>query len=154
MPFSISSPAFKHGDNIPARYTADGQELSPELKWGGAPSQTAGLALTVHDPDAPRAGGFTHWIVFNLPADSTGIPENAPRQLRLDNGATQGKNDFGGTGYMGPSPPPGKPHHYHFTLYALDAPLKLAAGAGYQQVQNALKGHILAETELVGLYHR
>jgi Raf kinase inhibitor-like YbhB/YbcL family protein len=118
------------------------------------PSKTSSLALIVHDPDAPRPGGFTHWVIFNLPPGSNGLPEGVPRRERLENGAVQGKNDGGTSGYMGPSPPPGKSHHYHFRLYALDQPLKLGGSAGRQQVQDTINGHILAEAELVGLYQR
>jgi hypothetical protein len=154
MSFGISSPAFKEGGYIPTRYTADGQNVSPALAWSGVPPQTSSLALILHDPDAPRPGGFTHWVIFNLPADSKGLPEGVPKRERLENGATQGKNDAGVAGYMGPSPPPGRPHHYHFVLSALDRPVALSAGAGRQQVQDAIKGYVLAEAELVGLYQR
>lgn len=150
----ISSPAFKTGERIPARYTADGQDISPELTWSGVPAETSSLALIVHDPDASRPGGFIHWVIFNLPAASKGLPEAEPSRERLENGAIQGRNDGGSTGYMGPAPPPGKPHHYHFTLYALGQPLALSSSAGRQQVQEAIKGHVLAKAELVGLYRR
>lgn len=154
MSFTISSAAFKEGEYIPARYTADGQNVSPALSWSGLPPETLSLALILHDPDAPRPGGFTHWVIFNLPADSKGLPEGLPRRERLENGVVQGKNDGGSNGYMGPSPPPGKPHHYHFMLYALDQRLTLLAGAARQHVQDAAEGHILEQAELVGLYQR
>jgi Raf kinase inhibitor-like YbhB/YbcL family protein len=154
MALVISSPAFKAGARIPSRYTDDGQNISPALAWNGAPASTSSLTLILHDPDAPRPGGFTHWVIFNLPADSQELPENIPGKEHLENGAIQGKNDGSSTGYMGPAPPPGKPHHYHFMLYALDQPLKLGPGAGRRQLQEAMKGHILAEAEVVGLYQR
>ena len=154
MPLGISSPAFKDGERIPARYTADGQDISPALEWNGVPEGTAGLALIVHDPDAPGPEGFTHWVIFNLPPSAAGLPENMPRRERLENGVIQGKNDGGGTGYMGPSPPPGKAHHYHFTLYALTLPLNLSRGANRRQALVVMQGHILAEADLVGLYQR
>ena len=154
MSLVISSMAFKDGEYIPTHYTADGRDISPALAWSGTPPGTSSLALILHDPDASRPGGFTHWVIFNLPADSKGLLEGVPRQERLDNGAIQGKNDAGTSGYMGPSPPPGKPHHYHFRLYSLDQPLKLGSSAGRQEVQDNIKGHILAEAELVGLYQR
>ncbi len=154
MSLVISSTAFKDGERIPARFTADGRDISPALAWSGVPAGTSSLALIVHDPDAPHPGGFTHWVIFNLPPGSNGLPEGVPRRERLESGAIQGKNDGGSSGYMGPSPPPGKPHHYHFRLYALDQPLKLGSSAGRQQVQDTIKGHILAEAELVGLYQR
>jgi Raf kinase inhibitor-like YbhB/YbcL family protein len=154
MSFGISSLAFKEGERIPARYTADGQDVSPALAWSGAPAKTSRLALIVHDPDAARPGGFTHWVIFNLPAESKGLPEGVPGRERLESGATQGKNDGGTAGYMGPSPPPGKLHHYHFMLFALDQPIELSASASRRQVQDAVKGHVLAEAELMGLYQR
>jgi Raf kinase inhibitor-like YbhB/YbcL family protein len=154
MSLGIFSTAFGDGENIPARYTADGRDISPALNWCGAPPKTAALALILHDPDAPRSGGFTHWIIFNLPADSTGLSEGVQRRERLGNGATQGKNDGGIIGYMGPSPPPGKVHHYRFILYALDQPLALSAKAGRRELLEAIKGHILTEAETVGLYQR
>lgn len=154
MPLIISSMAFEDGKYIPTRYTADGRDISPALAWSGVPPGASSLALIVHDPDTPRPGGFTHWVIFNLPHGSNGLPEGVPRRERLENGAVQGKNDGGTSGYMGPSPPPGKPHHYYFSLYALDQPLKLGGSAGRQQVQDTIKDHILAEAELVGLYRR
>jgi Raf kinase inhibitor-like YbhB/YbcL family protein len=154
LSLNISSPAFKDGQNIPAGYTADGRNISPQLLWSGVPPQTSSLALILHDPDAPRPGGFTHWVIFNLPADSRGLPEHMPGRERLESGSVQGKNDGGAVGYMGPSPPPGKSHHYHFKLYALDQPLALDPSAGRQQVLEATKGHVLDEAELVGLYQR
>jgi len=150
----ISSLAFEDGEDIPARYTADGQNVSPPLAWSGVPPKASSLALVVHDPDAPRPGGFTHWVIFNLPTDVRGLSEGVLRRERLENGATQGKNDGGSVGYMGPSPPPGKHHHYHFMLYALDQPLKLTGRDGRYQLLDTLKGHVLAEAELVGLYQR
>jgi len=154
MSLVISSSAFQEGERIPARYTADGQDISLALAWSGAPPGTASLALILHDPDASRPGGFTHWVIFNMPAASKGLPEAVPARERLENGVIQGKNDTGAAGYMGPAPPLGKPHHYHFKLYTLDQHLKLSPGVGGRQVQDAMKGHILAETELVGLYQR
>ncbi|RJO62905.1 MAG: YbhB/YbcL family Raf kinase inhibitor-like protein [Dehalococcoidia bacterium] len=154
MSLVISSPAFKEGERIPARYTADSQDVSPALAWSGAPAKTSSLALIVHDPDASRPGGFTHWVIFNLPAESKGLSEGMPRRERLESGAIQGKNDSGAAGYMGPAPPPGKPHHYHFKLYALDQPLMLSSNVGRHHVQDATRGHVLAEAELMGLYQR
>ncbi len=154
MAFVISSPVFTDGGYIPARYTGDGADISPPLAWSGVPQGTASLALIVHDPDAARPGGFTHWGIFNLPADLDGLPEGVARRDRLENGAVQGKNDGGDIGYMGPLPPPGKAHHYHFTLYALSRPLNLSRGASRQQALVVMQGHILEETELVGLYQR
>jgi Raf kinase inhibitor-like YbhB/YbcL family protein len=129
-------------------------DISPPLAWDGVPEGTASLALIVHDPDAPGPRGFTHWVIFNLPADAGGLPEGIPCCERMENGTIQGRNDGGKTGYMGPSPPPGKVHHYHFTLYALNIPLNLSRGAGRQQALVVMQGHILDEADLVGLYKR
>ena len=154
MAFDISSPAFKTEEFIPSRYSADGLDMSPALSWSCVPLETLSLALIVHDPDAPRSGGFTHWVIYNLPADSSGLPEGMPRKERLEKGVIQGKNDGGYAGYMGPAPPRGLLHHYHFTLYALDALLTLDQGVTRQDFLKAATGHILGQAELVGLYQR
>jgi len=107
----------------------------------------------VDDPDAPR-GVFTHWLLFNLPADSRELPEAVPTHNELASGALQGKNDFGKIGYGGPCPPAGPAHHYRFTFYALDQLLDLTAGASRKQVTDAVKGHILAWGQLTGMYQR
>jgi Raf kinase inhibitor-like YbhB/YbcL family protein len=149
----ISSPAFGDGDRIPVNQTADGTNLSPELRWAGAPQNTRSFALICEDPDAPR-GTWTHWVLFNVPADTTSYAEGVPAAGELPDGARQGKNDFGKIGYGGPSPPGGKPHRYYFKLYALDTKLDLPAGAGKDQVLGAMKGHVLAEGQLLGHYGR
>lgn len=149
----ISSPVFREGTAIPARYTCEGEDVSPELNWSGLPAGTKSLALIVDDPDAPR-GTFTHWVLFNLPASATTLPEGVPAAPELPDGSKQGRTDFGHTGYGGPCPPPGRPHRYRFTLYALDSSLQLAAGASVNQVAAAMKGHILAQGRLVGTFQR
>ena len=153
MALSISSPAFKDGERIPAKYTGDGQDVSPPLAWGDPPGQTQAFTLIMDDPDAP-GGIFTHWVLFNLPASARQLAEGIPAQPRLQNGALQGKNDFGKTGYNGPAPPRGPAHHYRFTLYALDKSLDLKAGASRSQVLAAMKGHILGQGQLTGIYQR
>lgn len=149
----ISSPAFRDGDRIPVNQTADGTNLSPELRWTGAPQNTRSFALICEDPDAPR-GTWTHWVLFNIPADKTTYAEGVTAEKELPDGARQGKNDFGKVGYGGPDPPQGKPHRYYFKLYALDTKLDLPAGASKDQVRDAMKGHILAEGQLMGQYGR
>jgi len=149
----VSSPAFAEGDRIPVKHTADGDDVSPELRWSGAPPNTKSFALVCEDPDAPR-GNWTHWVLFNIPADKTNLAEGVSKEKELPDGARQGKNDFGKIGYGGPSPPKGKPHRYFFKLYALDTKLDLPAGATRQQVLDAIKGHVLAEGQLMGLYGR
>lgn len=149
----LTSPAFEDGAEVPARHTADGANVSPALNWTGAPGAVKSLALVCDDPDAPR-GAWVHWVLFNLPADSSGLPEAVPTRDTLDDGSRQGRNDFGKTGYGGPSPPPGKPHRYFFRLYALDAVLKLEAGCTRAQLERAMQGHILASAQLMGKYGR
>lgn len=153
MAMQLSSAAFQDGAGLPAKYTCDGQNVSPPLAWSGAPSGTQSLALILEDPDAPLRV-FTHWVLFNLPADATQLPEGVPQGDRLPNGALQGKNDVGRNGYGGPCPPPGPAHRYHFTIYALDRSLSLAAGASKGQALDAMQGHVLARGDLTGTYGR
>lgn len=153
MALTVSSSAFKEGDRIPAKYTCQGQDVSPPLAWGEPPAGTQSFALIVDDPDAP-GGVFTHWVLFNIPPDSRNLPEAVPTQAELASGAKQGKNDFGRTGYGGPCPPPGRPHRYQFTLYALDQPLGLEGGTSKKQLLSAMEGHILAQGQLTGTYQR
>lgn len=153
MTFHLTSSAFRDGEMIPATYSADGADHSPPLAWSGQPPATVSLALVCDDPDAPR-GTWVHWVLFNLPGDTRGLPEHTPPDGALPNGAQQGKNDFGKLGYGGPAPPRGKPHRYFFKLYALDASLKLPAGATKDQLLKAMQGHVLAETRLMGQYRR
>jgi hypothetical protein len=150
--FAIISPAFAAGAEIPVKYTCDGQNVSPPLDWNG-PAGTASFAMIVDDPDAPF-GVFTHWVIFNLPPDTRGLPEAAPTDAELASGALQGKSGSGKIGYFGPCPPSGSTHHYRFTLYALDKPLDLSAGASKEQVLQAMQGHILEQSQLVGIYQR
>jgi hypothetical protein len=153
MALTVSSSAFKEGDRIPAKYTCQGQDVSPPLAWGEPPAGTQSVALIVDDPDAP-GGVFTHWVLFNIPPDSRELPEAVPIQAELARGALQGKTDFGRIGYGGPCPPPGRPHRYQFTLYALDQPLGLEGGASKKQLLSAMEGHILAQGQLTGTYQR
>jgi Raf kinase inhibitor-like YbhB/YbcL family protein len=153
MTLPVTSPAFAEGQPIPARFTCTDQDVSPALAWTGAPTGTRSFALICDDPDAPM-GTWVHWVIFNIPADSTGLPEGVPRQATLPDGAVQGRNSWKKTGYGGPCPPPGKPHRYFFKLYALDAALALDADAGSAGVEAAMKGHVLAEGRLMGTYRR
>jgi hypothetical protein len=138
---------------IPGKFTCDGEEISPQLAWSAPPAGTASFALLVTDPDAPR-GVFTHWVLYNLPATTRSLPEGVATRGELSDGSRQGRNGFGGFGYGGPCPPGGSPHHYIFTLYALDTRLNLPAGATRAQVEEAMQGHTLARGELIGLYRR
>jgi Raf kinase inhibitor-like YbhB/YbcL family protein len=149
----LSSPAFRQGQPIPAGFTCDGDDRSPNLAWSDAPGETRSLALLCEDPDAPR-GIWVHWVIFNLPADAVELEEGVPPLPQLPSGARQGTNDASRLGYSGPCPPPGNPPRYVFRLYALDALLNLAPGASRADLQAAMSGHILAEVNLMGTYQR
>jgi Raf kinase inhibitor-like YbhB/YbcL family protein len=153
MALTLSSPVFQEGERIPTKYTCEGDDLSPALTWAEPPKETQSFALIMDDPDAP-GGTFTHWVLFNLPANDRELPEAVPTQGQLPNGALQGKNDFGRLGYGGPCPPPGRPHRYQFALYALSQLLDLKAGVSNRQAIDAMRGHILAQGRLVGVYQR
>jgi Raf kinase inhibitor-like YbhB/YbcL family protein len=153
MAFELTSSAFREGESIPRQYTGDGRNLSPPLQWSDPPANTSSLALICEDPDAPR-GTFTHWVIFNVPAKSRELKEGIPPEATLPDGTVQGKNDFGKIGYGGPAPPPGKPHRYFFKLYALDRVLELRPGATRSQLLAAMKGHVLDEAQLMGIYGR
>ncbi len=144
---SFASAAFGYGETIPKRYTCDGEDISPPLTWGQAPEGTRAWVLIMDDPDAPM-GTWVHWVLYDLPAETTGLPEGTQGV------GTQGRNSWGRLGYGGPCPPPGKPHRYFFRLYALDAPLGLPPGATKAQVERAMQGHILARGEWMGRYGR
>jgi Raf kinase inhibitor-like YbhB/YbcL family protein len=147
----LTSTAFAEGAAIPRKYTGDGDDVSPPLKWQQAPQGTKSFALICDDPDAPR-GTWVHWVIFNLPADKSELPEGVP--AKGTEGAAQGKNDFGNIGYGGPAPPPGKPHRYFFKIYALDTMLSLKEGATKQQLEKVMEGHTLAQGQLMGKYGR
>src|SRR3989304_2756237 len=127
MSIQLTSSAFTDGSPIPARHTCDGPDVSPMLKWSGAPAGTKSFALICDDPDAP-AGTWVHWVIYGIPPDTTDLPEGVPPDETLPDGSRQGKNDFGRIGYGGPCPPPGKPHRYYFKIYALDTAPKPGAG--------------------------
>jgi len=148
--FSLSSPAFKEGGSIPSRFTCDGTDRSPALAWSGTPANTKSFALIMHDPDAPMAGGFTHWVLFDIPATSKQLPEG----FQPGSVGVSGTSGFRRPGYGGPCPPSGS-HHYHFMLSALDVPtLGLQASATKADVEKAMQGHVVGTAELVGTYQR
>lgn len=149
MAFVLSTTSFNDGDNIPERYSRDGEDVSPPLTWVRAPVGTHSFALIVHDPDAPM-GDFTHWVLFNIPNDRDHLAEGEKGV------GVKGHNDYGGNGYGGPQPPRGHgPHRYFFHLYALEADhLALVEGASRADVEAAMKGHILAEAQVMGRYER
>ncbi len=154
MAFSLTSTAFKEGTAIPVKHTCDGADVSPPLAWSGAPPGTAAFALIADDPDAP-VGTWVHWVLYNLPATVSDLPENVAKVETLDlGGARQGRTDFRRPGYGGPCPPPGPAHRYFFKLYALDAPLTLKTGAQKKDVEAAMQGHVLGTAQLMGTYAR
>ena len=152
MALEIKSTAFAEGKSVPSKYTCDGQDLSPPLSWSGAPSGTKSFALISDDPDAP-VGTWVHWVAWNIPATSTGLAENVAKSASLPDGTRQGITDFKRPGYGGPCPPSGT-HRYFFKLYALDGMLDLTASTTKAQLEAAMKGHILAQAQLMGTYIR
>ena len=155
MGWSLRSTAFSANAEIPDKYTCEGADVSPQLSWTSPPEGTAEIALICSDPDAP-SGNWVHWVIYGIAPDRLSLPEAVPTSETLPDldGARQGRNDFGRIGYGGPCPPPGPAHHYHFRLYALDAPTNLRAGATEAELLRAMKGHIVARGELVGVYSR
>ena len=149
----IETSAFAPGADIPRRFTCDGADTSPALRWRAAPQRTESFALVMDDPDAPR-GTWVHWVLYDVPRLETGLPEGVPTVRELETGARQGTNDFGRIGYGGPCPPPGSSHRYFFRLYALSATLDLRPGASRADLDRAMRGLILAEAELIGRYRR
>ncbi len=142
----LSSPAFENGGSIPSVHTCDGRDTSPPLRIADVPQEAQALALVMDDPDAP-GGTFDHWLVWNIPPETTEIPEGQEPQ------GVQGRTDFGKMGYGGPCPPSGT-HTYRFRLYALDAELDLREGANKRRLQAAMEGHVLSEALLEGNYSR
>jgi Raf kinase inhibitor-like YbhB/YbcL family protein len=152
MAILLTSSAFKEGGMIPAKHTCDGLDISPPLEAEGMPAQTRSMALICDDPDAP-AGTWVHWVLYDWPIAEKMIPQGIPAEENLANGAKQGINDFHRIGYGGPCPPGGT-HRYFFKVYALDIRLNLAPGLTKAKLLDAMKGHILAEGQLMGKYKR
>jgi Raf kinase inhibitor-like YbhB/YbcL family protein len=153
MSFEIKTTAFSDGNEIPKMYTCDGADVSPSLNWKDAPAGTQSFALIADDPDAP-VGTWTHWVIWNIPATATALPEGMQKVEESSGGIRQGRNDFSRIGYGGPCPPAGKPHRYFFKLYALDTKLDIKPGAGRKELERTMKGHILSQAELKGKYGR
>ncbi len=143
----ISSPTFQNNQNIPSKYTCDGQNINPPLQFSDIPGNAQSLVLISDDPDAPM-GTWVHWIIWNIDPKTTEIAENS-----VPTGAIEGTTSFGETGYGGPCPPSGT-HRYFFKLYAIDIKLDLPITTNSQALEKALQGHILASSELIGLYKR
>lgn len=156
---TVTSATLKAGETIPKDHTADGKNVSPAISWSGVPAATKQLALVLDDPDVPMAGGFVHWVVYKIPAAAKGLPAELPMGATVAAppelaGTIQGLSGFRQAGYRGPAPPPGKPHHYTFTVFALDADLPLEAGLNRAALMEAIKGHIIGQGSLVALYER
>jgi hypothetical protein len=151
MAFRLTTTAFQDGEFIPKEFTCDGQDNSPTLEWTEPPAGTKSFAVLVDDPDAP-AGTWVHWVLYDLPGDARMLEEGVAKDRQLADGTRQGRNDFGKIGYNGPCPPKGGPHRYFFKLYALDRKTNLKAGASKAELERAMKGHILAETGVVGQF--
>jgi Raf kinase inhibitor-like YbhB/YbcL family protein len=165
---TVTSPTMKAGEPIPRDHTADGKNVSPALMWANVPAGTREFALIVDDPDAPTPQPFVHWVIYKIPGSARGLPEALPMGAATKapglESAVQGTTGFamfargGGPppqpGYRGPAPPPGKPHHYTFKVYALDAPLDAKEGMTKDDLLKAMEGKIVAQGELVGVYER
>ncbi len=151
--FTLTSPAFLDGEFIPKDYSCEGKDLSPQLNWNNPTDGTVSYALICDDPDAPN-GTWIHWVVFDIPASDTSILAGEEDLPIFENGMKQGTTSFQRIGYGGPCPPSGKPHRYFFKLYALDFLTELKAGATKEDVLKIIDGHVLNQTELIGLYKR
>jgi len=153
--FTLSSDAFNTDGSIPARFTCDGEDLSPALTWDGVPDNSQSFALIMDDPDAPR-GTFTHWVIYNMGSGARGLPEGVDKTERPDDGAigAQGRNDFGDIGYGGPCPPAEDAHSYDFRLYAIDGLIDLGPGASKEELLVAIEGRMLAVATMIGTYER
>jgi len=149
----LTSPAISPGAAIPDEYACTGADRSPALAWSNAPQATKSFALVVDDPDAP-GGTFIHWVAYNIPARVTSLPAGVPQTAEIVGGGRNGINGFDHIGYNGPCPPPGKMHHYHFRLFALDSQLTPADNSDADAIQSAMKGHIVATAELAGTFER
>jgi Raf kinase inhibitor-like YbhB/YbcL family protein len=155
----VESPTLKADQTIPRDYTADGRNVSPPLTWSGVPAAAKELALVLEDPDAGNPPPFVHWVIYKIPPTAHGVPEGisidpAAQLPAAIAGAIQGVSGFRRPIYRGPAPPPGKVHHYHFVVYALDADLGLKAGLTRADLLAAIQGHVIGQGELVALYER
>jgi Raf kinase inhibitor-like YbhB/YbcL family protein len=144
----VTSPAFETHRPIPDRHASTGEDLAPELRWSGAPSGTKAFAVVVHDPDAPLVDGFTHWVVYGIAGDATGLPEGG-------GDACAGTNSLGEQRYNGPAPPAGHgTHHYYFWVYALDEDLDLEPGLERRALLERIENHVIEQARLIGTFKR
>jgi Raf kinase inhibitor-like YbhB/YbcL family protein len=149
---TLSSDSLANG-TMSSEFTCDGADRSPPLKWTAPPAETKSIVLTVTDPDAP-GGTFTHWILYDLPANTSALPAGMPTQDQLADGSHQGRNDFAKIGYGGPCPPRGSTHRYFFDLFALNSTLVLPASTTRAQIEDAMNTHVLARGNLMARYSR
>jgi Raf kinase inhibitor-like YbhB/YbcL family protein len=160
--FTLTSTDFTEGDTLANtqvfnEFGCKGGNVSPALAWSGAPAGTQSFALLMHDPDAPTGSGWWHWVVYNIPAATGSLPAGAgdAKKGLMPKGAVQGRTDYGSVGYGGPCPPPGKPHHYNFRLYALKVPkLEVPEGASAALIAFTVRAQALGEAQLTGMYGR
>lgn len=154
---NLTSPAFKPDGGIPAEYTCDGKDISPELNWSGVPADAQSLVLIVDDPDAPDPAApkmtWVHWVLYNIPATATGLAKAIQDDAGLPQGTLQGLNDWKRTGYGGPCPPVGR-HRYFHKLYALDTVLPDLRQPAKAKVEQAMQGHVIEQAVLMGTYQR
>ena len=150
-PMLFASDSFASGELMPAEFTCEGADVSPDLAWGDVPADAESLVLLVEDPDA---GDFPHWVVYDIPADSADLAQDVSDGDTVASGGTQGENGFGDVGYGGPCPPSGEEHEYRFSLYALDAELGLEPGASAGEVKTALADHVLALSQIAIVFAR
>lgn len=152
MSLQVGSSSFSNGGAIPRQYTCDGAGISPSLKWTATPARTKSFAIVMHDPDALL--DFTHWLAYNIPPDAHELTEGASARGTMPHGSAEGSNSFGRPGYGGPCPPAGKLHHYVFDLYGLDTRLDLLPGAARDRLEAAMKQHVVAQGQIIGVYER
>ncbi len=152
MTIAVTSSAFKNGEMIPLKYTADGRDISPPLKWKGDKAGVKSYVIVCDDPDAP-GGTWVHWILYNIPPDINEIGEKTGNTPELPGNAVHGRNSWGKVEYGGPAPPSGT-HRYFFTVYSIDVEIHLPSAPGIHELQEAMKGHVINEGQLMGLYRR
>ncbi|HQP91926.1 MAG TPA: YbhB/YbcL family Raf kinase inhibitor-like protein [Candidatus Omnitrophota bacterium] len=153
MALELKSTSFENNSVIPAEFTCEGKDVSPDLQWSDAPDDTKSFALICDDPDAYGVA-WVHWVIYNIAADKNSLPKGVQQGQSLPDGSNQGINDSQEYGYGGPCPPPGKPHRYVFKLYALDDTLLIGEKVTKDKLLNAIKSHVLAEAQLIGTYKR
>jgi Raf kinase inhibitor-like YbhB/YbcL family protein len=159
QPITVGSPTLVANQTMPRDYTPDGRNVSPPLTWSNLPAATKQIAVVCEDPDAGNPPPFVHWVIYNIPATAKGLPEGIPIDPAASMpaeiaGAIQGVSGFRRPIYRGPAPPPGKPHHYHFIVYALDADLPLKPGLTRADLLAAINGHVIGQGEIVSIYER